>query len=340
MSGVFAGLRSSRVTNNDVTRSDRSEAQSLLGGGNKKSKAKKEDGSDNEDSDLAIPLGTSHHVQDQCVEAEVQPGDTLQSLSLKYNVPLAELKRVNNLLTEAEFYALKRIKIPVKTASLLTEILPQVSGDRPNDAGWYIQSHQALATSSSSTVQSSTPVSESETDYDGSVAVSHQLVDLGTSSLAEPPAKSKEAKKANKFLKSIDKDISRIKATSGLQAEAAAEDEEDGYSLTTINGEGQCMTTKLTMPSRRHPYDASWCSKQGLICAFILLLSVMVILGLAYWLNIHESWFEREQLVHNNLTEQINQQAAAGAEKVSDSAEKAAAGAARAADIQTNPKTV
>ena len=54
------------------------------------------------------------------------------------------------------------------------------------------------------------------------------------------------------------------------------------------------MTTKLAMPSRRHPYDKGWCSKQGLACATVILLSVMAILGLAYWLNLHESWFERK----------------------------------------------
>ena len=63
---------------------------------------------------------------DQCVEAEVQPGDTLASISLKYNIPVAELKRVNNILAENQFFALKRIKIPVKAASLLTELLPAV----------------------------------------------------------------------------------------------------------------------------------------------------------------------------------------------------------------------
>ena len=42
----------------------------------------------------------------------------------QYNVPLAELKRVNRLLNEKDFFAKKTIKIPVKPSSLLTEILP------------------------------------------------------------------------------------------------------------------------------------------------------------------------------------------------------------------------
>ena len=87
-----------------------------------------------------------------------------------------------------------------------------------------------------------------------------------------------------------------------------AADEEDGYSLTTINqSDGQCVTTKLTMPTRRHPYDAGWCSKQGLTCAFLLILSVMVILGLAYWLNLHEAWFERKTPEEQIRADQIQE---------------------------------
>jgi len=309
MSGIFSGIRSSRVSNADLFRTEHTEAKSLLGGGSqngKKRKAKREDYSDDEDREnLAIPLNrTSTANPDQCVEAEVQPGDTLQSLSLKYNVPLAELKRVNNLHRDTELYALKRVKIPVQYASLLTEILPEVSADRPNESGWRIQQHLSPA---STTVQSSTPVSESETDCltDSNVPVSHRLVDLGgPPSPTENQPKSKEVKKANKFLKSIDKDITRVKNNLG-PVEGEGEDEEEGYTLTTHNGEGLPVTTRLTMPVRRHPYDAGWCSKQGLTCALVIILCVLGILALAYWLNLHETWFERKVEPHHDAHHEI-----------------------------------
>ena len=63
---------------------------------------------------------------DQCVEADIQQGDTLAKVALRYNVPISELKRVNNLLNEAEFHVLTTIKVPTKAASLLTELLPEV----------------------------------------------------------------------------------------------------------------------------------------------------------------------------------------------------------------------
>ena len=76
------------------------------------------------------------------------------------------------------------------------------------------------------------------------VPVSHRLVDLGgPPSPTENQPKSKEVKKANKFLKSIDKDITRVKNNLG-PVEGEGEDEEEGYTLTTHNGEGLPVTTR------------------------------------------------------------------------------------------------
>ena len=60
------------------------------------------------------------------MEADILTGDTIAKVALRYNVPISELKRVNNLLNDAEFHALTTIKVPVKADSLLTELLPEV----------------------------------------------------------------------------------------------------------------------------------------------------------------------------------------------------------------------
>ena len=78
---------------------------------------------------LNILIWYSIVFTDQCVEAEIIPGDTLAKVALRYNVPISELKRVNNLLNEAEFHALKTVKVPAKAHSLLTELLPEVTFD-------------------------------------------------------------------------------------------------------------------------------------------------------------------------------------------------------------------
>jgi len=61
----------------------------------------------------------SPRPQDPTIQRDIQPSDSLVSLSIKYKVPIAELKRVNNILTEQGFFALNKIKIPVKPYSLL-----------------------------------------------------------------------------------------------------------------------------------------------------------------------------------------------------------------------------
>lgn len=87
--------------------------------------------------ELLIPMvgrPPTRPPNDQCVEAEIRPTDTLASLSLKYNVPVAELKRVNRLINDKDLFAKNVIKIPVKTASLLTEILPASDRQSGNSA--------------------------------------------------------------------------------------------------------------------------------------------------------------------------------------------------------------
>ena len=71
--------------------------------------------------------------RDTIMQCDIEPGDTLLSLSIKYNVPIAELKRVNNILADQGFYALKRIKIPVAPFSLL---LPDDHEEERSQNGW------------------------------------------------------------------------------------------------------------------------------------------------------------------------------------------------------------
>ncbi|KAL3867149.1 hypothetical protein ACJMK2_044372 [Sinanodonta woodiana] len=59
----------------------------------------------------------------QFIERDLTKADTLQSLSLQYGCPVFELKRANKLIQDQEFYALRRIKVPVKKHSFLTELV-------------------------------------------------------------------------------------------------------------------------------------------------------------------------------------------------------------------------
>ncbi|KAG8543498.1 hypothetical protein GDO81_006269 [Engystomops pustulosus] len=55
------------------------------------------------------------------LEHTITESDNLNKLSLQYGCKVADIKRINNFLTEQDMYALKTIKIPVKVHSILTE---------------------------------------------------------------------------------------------------------------------------------------------------------------------------------------------------------------------------
>ncbi|NXI75020.1 LYSM4 protein, partial [Anseranas semipalmata] len=55
------------------------------------------------------------------LEREITENDNLNKLALQYGCKVADIKRVNNFIREQDLYALKSIKIPVKTHGLLTE---------------------------------------------------------------------------------------------------------------------------------------------------------------------------------------------------------------------------
>ncbi|KAM3927172.1 lysM and putative peptidoglycan-binding domain-containing protein 4 [Leptodactylus fuscus] len=51
----------------------------------------------------------------------ITENDNLNKLALRYGCKVADIKRINNFLTEQDMYALKTIKIPVKVHGILTE---------------------------------------------------------------------------------------------------------------------------------------------------------------------------------------------------------------------------
>ncbi|XP_006885420.1 PREDICTED: lysM and putative peptidoglycan-binding domain-containing protein 3 [Elephantulus edwardii] len=54
---------------------------------------------------------------------DIQEGDTLNAIALQYCCTVADIKRVNNLISDQDFFALRSVKIPVKKFSSLTETL-------------------------------------------------------------------------------------------------------------------------------------------------------------------------------------------------------------------------
>jgi len=224
---------------------------------------------------------------DQCVEAEVQPGDTLTKISLKYNIPVAELKRVNNIISENQFYALKRIKIPVRAASLLTELLPSVhqsKGEAKLENGWYVRevpSPVQSGTGASSTVPSSPP-SETEFELVQLSGNSSHLESLPTTQ--EAAGTSKQTKRAKRFLKNVDKDLARIKERLDIDDDTETDNEDNDEIIKntsliirgdSINGENYEENNGFV--------DSIRASKSRTACVlFVIIITVVFIVILIF----------------------------------------------------------
>ena len=174
--------------------------------------------------------GSSYGEALNLIEMEVQPGATLASIALKYNIPVAELKRVNNLLAENELFALKRIKIPVRPNSVLTEILiPGLGEDEgargttvakattpveKNTNGWLLEhfSTPPEASEVGSPVMSDT----SDMSLGNALRDPADLVAVPTlgGALGPNSSGSKQARKARRFLRAMDKDLAVIRQKS------------------------------------------------------------------------------------------------------------------------------
>lgn len=224
------------------------------------------------DDDLSGPSP----VREQFVETEIQPNETLQTLSLKYNIPIAEIKRINNILNENEFFALKRIKLPVKPLSLLSDLIPGVHSEQNKRSnGWYVDHF-----SSASSGAVSSPVSESEGESSNTGEVRLSTVSIGGTVFGGGNPNTRRAKK---FLKSMDKDLAKIRR------------KQEALNQQFHNGDGSngYLAETRIYPIRETDYTSSSSSGAAMCwcCVAFVVVSVIAILVLAKYefnLNHHE----------------------------------------------------
>ncbi|CAH2089402.1 unnamed protein product [Euphydryas editha] len=69
--------------------------------------------------------------QDHFIEAQVQEGDTLQAIALRFHCSISELKRINQIHKDNEIFARRTIKVPVTPYSVLTEMVPAPQQPEP-----------------------------------------------------------------------------------------------------------------------------------------------------------------------------------------------------------------
>ncbi|KAL0869780.1 hypothetical protein ABMA27_006004 [Loxostege sticticalis] len=67
--------------------------------------------------------------QEHYIEAQVQEGDTLQAIALRFYCSISELKRINQIHKDNEIFARRTVKVPVTPYSVLTERLPMPASE-------------------------------------------------------------------------------------------------------------------------------------------------------------------------------------------------------------------
>lgn len=88
--------------------------------------------SDNDGCELRSLLSSSNRKESISSEPQVeytyydiQPGDSLHGICLRYARSVNQVRRLNRLMTDQDFYGLKRLKLPVGKFGLLEDLLRQ-----------------------------------------------------------------------------------------------------------------------------------------------------------------------------------------------------------------------
>lgn len=139
-------------------------------------------------------------------DRKISDGDTLQSLSLQFGCPVAEIKRVNNFISDQDFYSRRSIKIPMKRHSFLTELIDQKKEEETENK---IGNGMTIIDEIDQEIGYK---GLSETDNDSL----HDLSDPETQrqvirTISINDNFRSQSKEAKEFLKNMDKDLSKIR---------------------------------------------------------------------------------------------------------------------------------
>ncbi|KAK3877421.1 hypothetical protein Pcinc_017862 [Petrolisthes cinctipes] len=138
---------------------------------------------------------------EQVVDRPIKSGDTLTGIALKYRIPVSELKRVNRIIQEKEFFALKTVKIPIKANSMLVEILEK-EDEENNKPRAVTDSNVGSTRAAVLGTRNVSSCSEYESDSElhvGYISIDRILKDTRTK------------KEAKRFLESMQRDLASIR---------------------------------------------------------------------------------------------------------------------------------
>lgn len=170
--------------------------------------------------------GTSAFTQDASFEdeqptyfeKEIAEGETLQAIALKYACPVSELKRLNNLIQDQEFFGLKILKVPMRKHGVLSEEVAKHTSKI--NSSHYLRGAEAISPTSEEDLYASSYFEDSDSHHDLSDPET-QLKVMRTLSIRDNM--SSQGKEAEKFLQKMDLDLAKIKQESRKERESLSE---------------------------------------------------------------------------------------------------------------------
>lgn len=160
------------------------------------------------------------------VDRPIGPGETLSAIALRYSLPLTELKRLNGLVTEQDFYARSSLKIPSRhyqhaETLLIDDSCPSTSQKATTSSSLSTQRPAQIGLEDAVSVGS---VEEQRLASPSSAEALRCGVSISSSSGASTPAT-----KAKSLFRSVDATLEQAK--NKTEALLEAEDSEDASNV-------------------------------------------------------------------------------------------------------------
>lgn len=235
--------------------------------------------------------GYSDDEKASLLTIDILPSDTLQSLALHYRCSVNDIKRINSLISEQDFYARKTIKIPVQKFSLLTSPSERTTLEHATNRNHHTSVDDLVPISPLHTVK---VVLDNDNEPQGKTPQSDQT---GTSTTGDEHFDSLESvslKSANNcrtqatenndasgYLKKLDKDIRQTVKKTDFQMDHPHYSEALEEVLSSIQYYPELRTPNAS-DKKLHGADCGIKWWTVMICFFIVLLVVVFLAVFEY----------------------------------------------------------
>lgn len=247
----------------------------------------------------------------ELIEKQLEDGDTLQSLSLKYGVTIYQLKRANGMMSDQDFYGLTSIKIPVKKFGIHTSQHQHsksaedlLTGD---DNPVPQLNHMSHHNSSQTSTRSSSSVSQGSSPYNRSSSLNkstagHRL-SLSNGNNGDDDDNRPDVKQ---YIKSLDEDLKQMK--DATQKFLVSSDIQDvPVTITTAGGGLPHFINGYYMPhvnrsnNHKQHMDGADCGL-SIWQVLILVIIVCILIPVIYIFMVEEKQIElhNQTIIHHD----------------------------------------